>query len=591
MWSKILAAECLSWTSLSKGGSLEKSISALICVLTTTALFSGCGGNQQFETVLSDETVSAGIDFWHDNGMSGELYFAETVGPGVALFDWDSDGDMDVAFSQGYLLKSSKSPEPTRLLTPPSGFESGFRLYRNDSLTSGAPKFTDITSHTGIQSRVYGMGLAITDFNRDGQPDVLITGLGEDEFWVSTDSGQYSNRAPELGINDDRWTTSAIFADLDRDGDEDLYVCAYVDFSLDNHKPCFGPNSVVDYCGPSSFPSLPDRLYENMGSHALRDITSESGIGAVPGAGLGVVCSDLDQDGSMDLYVANDGEANRQWRQDSRLHFVDTALLSGCALNRDGRPEASMGADLGDFDGDGDEDIFLTHLDGETNTLYENLGSGQFDDISVTSGLGIPSRKWTGFGTAWFDVDNDGWLDLYVTNGAVKRQLSLVAQGIPHPLGQPDQIYRNVKGQKFEMIPYQQLPALQKMTVGRGAALGDIDNDGDVDIVTTGNGESARVLVNHQGSKNAWFGVKFEDSKGVTLDGVDFKVVFENGETLHRRSRRGGSYLSSHDPRVVVGLGQRSEPFIVVVEWPHGNVEKIGPLTTGKYHTLKEKTP
>ena len=338
MWSKILAAECLSRTSLSKGGSLEKSISALICVLTTTALFSGCGGNQQFETVLSDETVSAGIDFWHDNGMSGELYFAETVGPGVALFDWDSDGDMDVAFSQGYLLKSSKSPEPTRLLTPPSGFESGFRLYRNDSLTSGAPKFTDITSQTGIQSRVYGMGLAITDFNRDGQPDVLITGLGEDEFWVSTDSGQYSNRAPELGINDDRWTTSAIFTDLDRDGDEDLYVCAYVDFSLDNHKPCFGPNSVVDYCGPSSFPSLPDRLYENMGSHALRDITSESGIGAVPGAGLGVVCSDLDQDGSMDLYVANDGEANRQWRQDSRLHFVDTALLSGCALlNRGGR--------------------------------------------------------------------------------------------------------------------------------------------------------------------------------------------------------------------------------------------------------------
>ena len=228
-----------------------------------------------------------------------------------------------------------------------------------------------MTEETGIESTVYGMGLAVSDFNRDGKPDLLVTGFGVDEFWVSGPDGKYQDQAGNLGLDDDRWTTSAAFVDIDRDGDEDLYVCSYVDFRLENHKPCFGSTSLIDYCGPSSYPSLTDRFYLNDGAGGFADWTEESGIGAHEGAGLGVASSDLDGNGLLDFYVANDGEVNRLWLQVETLTFRDSALLNGCALNREGQAEASMGAEIADYDGDGNDDVILKEFVVADTLRYE----------------------------------------------------------------------------------------------------------------------------------------------------------------------------------------------------------------------------
>lgn len=554
----------------------------------------GCEGERLSQSAnpspwFEDRTALSGLIYQHDNGMSGERYFCEIVGPGIAAVDIDRDGDMDLVVNQGHLLVRDPDQPPNRSLSYPEGQPTGLRIFRNDGVRGGTPFFSDMTAETGIESQVYGMGLAVTDFNRDGRPDLLVTGFGADEFWISEADGRYRNRAGELGLDDERWTTSAAFVDIDRDGDEDLYVCSYVDFNLQNHKPCFGSTSLVDYCGPSSYPSLTDRFYVNDGSGGFEDWTEKSGIGAHEGAGLGVASSDLDGDGRLDFYVANDGEVNRLWLQKEPLTFRDSALLSGCALNREGQAEASMGAEIADYDGDGDDDVFLTHLDGETNTLYRNLGQGIFDDVSAESGLGIPSRRWTGFGTVWADFDNDGWPDLFVTNGAVKMPVEKIAAGAIHPLGQPDQLYRNESGKRFVVFSPSEIPALSTETVGRGAAWADLDNDGDRDLVVTSNGEPARILINTRGQSNSWIGVIPLDSDGNPLQGV--KVEIETGSaggTKTGWSRRGGSYLSCHDPRVLIGLAGAEAQVDIVVTWPDLSRVQVRGLETRRYHEIRK---
>ena len=537
-----------------------------------------------------DETSRSRLEFLHDNGMSGERYFCEIVGPGVAILDIDRDGDMDLAINQGNLLAVDPESSPVRSLPYPSDNPAGLRIFRNEGVSDGVPVFSDMTAETGIQSQVYGMGLAVSDVNQDGWPDLLVTGFGTDELWVSDGQGRYTNRAADWGVADDRWTTSAAFVDIDRDGDEDLYVCAYVDFNLQNHKPCFGPTSLIDYCGPSSYPSLTDRFYVHDGAGAFEDQTESSGIGAYQGAGLGVASSDLDGDGTLDFYVANDGEVNRLWLQKKSLSFTDSALLNGCGLNREGQAEASMGAELADYDGDGDDDVFLTHLDGETNTLYRNMGQGVFDDISAESGLGIPSRRWTGFGTVWGDFDNDGWPDLYVTNGAVKIPVEKRADQVVHPLGQPDQLYRNDSGKRFQVFDPNEIPALSRETVGRGAAWADLDNDGDRDLVVTSNGETARIFINQVGQSNSWIGIIPLDRSGKRISGVRVDIVNDAEEVLATGwSRRSGSYLSCHDSRVLIGLAQAEGPVDVVLTWPDQSRLIVKGLEPRQYHEIRQK--
>ena len=562
-------------------------------VVAIVALMAGSTACVNESTVLVPQAVedisdTAGISFWHDNGMTGELYFCETVGPGAAFLDFDLDGNLDLFIAQGHYLESDQA-DAARIIAPPKGTPVGGRLFRNEGNDSqGKPNFSDVTKNSGIEATGYGMGCAVGDIEGDGDPDLLLTNFGIDQLWINQGDGTFEEGAVEAGILDDRWTTSAVFVDLDNDGDEDLYVCSYVDFTFQNHKPCYAESSAIEYCGPSSYPPLPDRLYRNRGDGTFEDMTALSGIGSKPGAGLGVICSDIDGDGLTDIYVANDGMANRLWRQVSPFQFEDGALLAGCAVNIDGRPEASMGADLADFDGDGDEDIFLTHLSGETNTLYVNDGNGVFDDFSDRSGLGFPSRKWTGFGTAWFDLQNDGLLDLFVANGAVKRMEEKIAAGDPYPLSQPDQIYINKGNSKFEPLSSRQATILQHESVGRGASFGDVDNDGDVDILVTNNCGYVKLLHNKIGALKSWVGFDLRRSDGRVGTAIRCRIECSDGSIYHRRSRRGGSYLCSNDPRIIVGLDDYQGTCTVKVHWPGGRIEKFKILETGRYHQLVE---
>jgi len=517
--------------------------------------------------------------------MSGERYFVEPVGPGGALLDHDGDGDLDLFLVQGRSLGGV--PLESSTFPPPPGAPRGDRLLRNLYRETGELRFEDATEASGIVEDDYGMGCTVGDVDLDGDPDLYVTNFGPDRLWVN-EGGVFRDGTARAGLGDPRWTTSACFLDPDRDGDLDLFVCAYVDFTLENHKPCYSETSAVDYCGPSSYRALPDRFYRNGGDGTFTDESARTRIGARPGAGLGVVAGDLDRDGWIDIYVANDGMPNRLWRNLGDGTFEDTALLAGCAYNRDGRAEASMGVEAADFDDDGDEDLFLTHLSDETNTFYRNDGRGGFEDATAASGLGVPSRAFTGFGTAAFDLECDGDLDLFVANGAVKTISALAASGDPYPLRQRNQIFRNLGGGRFEEVSPAEEPVLAPAEVSRGVCAGDLDDDGAVDLVILNNSGPARLLRGRTPPAGAWIGLDVRDAGGrVPALGAEVSLRTADGREIRRRVRIASSYLCANDPRIVIGLGPASgREAAVELRRPGGAAERFTGLAPGRYHVL-----
>jgi len=313
-----------------------------------------------------------------------------------------------------------------------------------------------------------------------------------------------------------------------------------------------------------------------------------AGVDKEFGHGLGVVTADFDDDGWIDIYVANDGDHNQLWTNQKNGKFRNDALLAGAAVNRNGQAEAGMGVDAGDFDGNGTEDIFVTHLMEETNTLYVNLGRAVFEDRTREAGLGMPGRRFTGFGTLFFDYDNDGWLDLLVTNGAVQLLPDLVRKKDPFPLGQPSQLFRNTGNKRFVEIIEQAGPSFQLLEVGRGAAFGDVDNDGDTDVLITNNNGPARLLLNQAENRNHWLGMRLVGKTGRDMLGAQVIVVVSKNNILRRRARTDGSYLSANDPRVLVGLGAAASVEVVRVRWPDGSVAEWKSPALDQYVTLKE---
>jgi hypothetical protein len=454
-----------------------------------------------------DRAASAGLHFVHVNGMSGALYLAEIMGPGVGLFDYDNDGDLDAYVVQG-------GP-----LAPQGGSDAGAargvvgdRLYRNDLRTRAdgtrVLRFTDVTAQSGIDLRSYGMGVAAGDINNDGWVDLYITRLGADVMLRNNGDGTFRDVTREAGITNAAWSVSASFLDFDRDGWLDLFVGNYVRYDVANDIDCRGPAGTADYCTPQVYQPIAGHLYRNRGHGRFADVAIGAGVATEYGPALGSSAADFNNDGWIDLYVANDGTANQLWLNQRNGTFRNGALLAGVAVNAGGRPEGSMGVDAGDFDNDGDEDLIVTNLFGEGSVLYVNDGLGTFEDRGSASGLRTASLRYTGFGTGWVDVDNDGWLDVLSVNGAVQMAQPFAQPNDPFPLDQPMQLLRNRRNDGFQDVSAEAGGIFAGREVGRGASFGDVDNDGDIDVLVANNNGPLRLLINQIGNQKHWIGMR-----------------------------------------------------------------------------------
>ncbi len=542
---------------------------------------------------FTDVAAKSGLDFVHFNGMSGQHYYPEVVGPGAALFDYDNDGDLDVYLVQGRMLGSGKTTADAVFPPRPGNGPLRDRLYRNDLRVQPDGKrelrFTDVTEASGIRGDDYGIGVAAGDVDNDGWVDLYVTNYGSNRLWHNNGNGSFSLITESAGVDDPRLSVSAAFLDFNKDGWLDLYVVNHVDFDIAAHKPCQARLGGSEYCATDMYAAVPGSLFRNRGDGSFENISKPAGITKVYGAGLGVVTADFNGDGWVDIYVANDGDPNQLWVNLGDGGFRDDALLAGVAVNMDGAAEAGMGVDAGDFDGDGDEDLFMTHDLQETNTIYVNDGQGWFEDRSVTTGLGAPSHPYTGFGTAWFDYDNDGWLDLLVVNGAV-RSPDEASAADPYPLQQTNQLFANLGNGRFKEVTAQAGAVFAVSEVGRGAAFGDVDNDGDVDVVVANNSGPVRLLLNQVGNRHAWLGLRLLDKAGRDALGARVVLRLDTGRSLSRRVRTDASYASANDPRVLFGIGENAKVDHIRVHWPSGRVEDWSGLSIGRYTTLREGT-
>jgi enediyne biosynthesis protein E4 len=546
-----------------------------------------------------DAAAESGLDFVHWNGASGEYYMIEILGAGAALFDYDGDGDLDAYLVQGGILGPGKTVADA--LRPPDGPLTD-RLYRNDSVAGPDGRrrlvFTDVSEESGVAalSGGYGMGVAAGDYDGDGHVDLYLTNFGANRLLRNRGDGTFEDATAAAGVGDDGWSVPAVFFDYDGDGWLDLFVGNYVAFDFARLPICRDLAGAQDYCGPKVFPSQADRLFRNRGDGTFEDVTAAAGLTGGFGPALGVVAADLNGDELIDLYVANDARPNNLWIAQGDGTFRDEALYAGAGVDRSGRSQGSMGVDAGDFDGDGDLDLFMTHLTQETNTLYRNDGSGLFEDWSAESGLGGPSLAMTAFGAAFFDYDNDGWLDAFVANGAVTKILELVRRGDPFPLHQPNQLFRNLgpagggpETVRFTEVTAEAGPVFELSEVSRAAAFGDVDDDGDVDVLLTNNDGPVRLLINQVGAARPWLGVRLLAAGGRRDAHGARAAVLRGGEAeLWRRVRVEGSYAAANDPRIVFGLGDRPQVEAVRVVWPGGRTEDFPGLAPGRYHTLVE---
>ena len=555
----------------------------------------GRGGDEWF----TERAQATGLDFVHFNGASGRFYYPEILPPGVGLLDYDNDGDLDVYLVQGRTLGTSPPHDIPGAVRAPHG-----RLYRNDLRVNadGARHlhFTDVTGASAIRADQYGLGVAAADIDNDGWIDFLLTNFGTNQLFRNKGDGTFTDVSKPSGIEDHsgRFAVSAAFLDYDRDGWLDLYVANNTNYTLQNETSCPNMAGARDYCPPQMYGGQPDRLYRNHGGGRFVDVSAKALAGGKFGPALGIATADYNGDGWIDIYVANDGEENLLWINQRDGTFKETALLAGAALTEEGKAEASMGVDAGDFDNDGDDDLFMTELTGQGSNLYANDGAGNFRDVSAASGLGRLSVPFTGWGTGWFDFDNDGWLDVLSVNGTIVatprteftgHSSPKASDGRPFPYDQRKVLFRNLRDGRFEDVTSQAGAVFELSESGRGAAFGDIDNDGDVDVVVGNDGGPVRLLVNNLGNRNHWIGLRLVGKTGRDMLGARVAVI-RDGATIWRRARSDGSYGSANDPRVLVGLGAAAAAPTIRVRWPSGQVEEWSGIAIDRWTTLKEGT-
>ncbi len=494
------------------------------------------------------------VDFVHAKGASGQRYLVETMGSGAALFDFDGDGDLDLYFVQGAPMPGAKR------------FDSRNCLYRND----GRGAFARLTGDHAAPDARYGMGCAVGDIDNDGDPDLFVSNYGRNSLYRN-DGGRFVDITREAGVGDDAWASSAAFADFDGDGLLDLYVANYLAFTVDVHKECSLGKGIPAYCSPDAYPGVGDRMYRNLGGGKFLDVSDRVGLGKSLGKSLGVLCADFDRNGKIDVYIANDGVSNQLLMNSGDWKFEDATLVSATGYNDDGLAQAGMGVAGGDLDDDGLFDLFVTNLSSETNVLYRSLGDGFFEDATALAGVGPPSFLYTGFGTNAADFDADGDLDLFIANGHVIDNIAKFSDHQTYE--QVDQVMVNIGNGRFRDDTVKSL-GTQQPAAGRGSCVGDLDGDGDLDIVVT-NCDSVPVVYRNQSSGVSWLAIELHGGRS-NRDGVGARVrVHIGARVLERERYGGGSYLSAQDRPLYFGLGSAKSVDRVTVQWPSGTVSEV----------------
>jgi hypothetical protein len=496
---------------------------------------------------LREVSKEWGIDFHHHNGGSGQRYMVETMVGGVVMFDFDGDGDEDLFFVDGGSLPGYTG-EPARS-----------RLFRND----GNGHFVDWTERSGIKVTTYGSGGTAGDIDGDGNLDLFVTGFGGDQLFRNNGDGTFTDVTAKAGVADPLWSSSAAFADVDHDGDLDLLVVNYVDFSLTNNKFCGDPKrNLRAYCHPDVYNGQPVRFFRNRGDGTFEDATQSAGFGGAVGPGLGVVFGDVDNDGWEDVYIANDTKPNFLFRNKGNGTFEDISLLSGTQLGERGQPEAGMGVDMGDYDGDGLLDIIVTNFAQETNALYKNLGGGAFLDTRSPAGIAEPSLPFLGFGVAFADLDQDGDLDLVVANGHIQDNTAELNPGTQY--AQRKQVYENLGNGKFREDKGTGMDAER---VSRGLAVGDLDGDGDLDLVFNNSNQPCEVYENVTAGGH-WLQVNFAAPAGNRF-AIGARLELEaGGKKQIRDVKTASSYASQNALAVHFGMGKADKVDRLTVRRP-----------------------
>jgi hypothetical protein len=566
-------------------GGARAAVAMPLAGLAAAILLAGCGGAGEDrgggaaqvpdEPRFEDATAAAGIRFRHVNGASGAKHMLETLGSGVCVFDYDGDGRLDLYFVQSGALpgfRAAGAPRPA--------------LYRN----LGGGRFADVTAEAGLMGPGrYGFGCVAGDVDGDGDRDLYVTYYGPNVLYRNDGDGTFTDVTAAAGVGNPLWGTSAALADADGDGDLDLYVANYVDFRLDSPLYC-GENrpGYRTVCHPKNFDSQPDAFYRNRGDGTFEDATARAGIVDRDGKGLGVVWGDYDDDGDQDLYVANDDTPNFLWRNRGDGTFEEVAGPAGVALSEDGVPQAGMGTDMADYDGDGRLDLFVTNLSEETNALYRNDGGGLFSDRTFVSGLGAPSLLFLGFGTFFFDPDHDGDLDLFVANGHIIDNIALYSDTITFE--QPIHLYRNLGDGRFAPPSDAYGEPFRRSYVGRGAVPFDFDDDGDEDVLMTQNDRPAVLLRAAGPPIGRWVTITLA-GRPPNRDAVGARVIVEaGGRRQIRYARTAFSYLSQGDPRLHFGLGAAGTVGRVLVRWPGAGApeEEFTGMAVNGFVTLRE---
>ena len=526
---------------------------------------------------------NSGIHWVHENAMSADRHLPEALGPGCAFFDYDNDGWMDI-----YLVNSG----PADIWKPKTPIRSA--LYKNNR--DGT--FTDVTEKAGVGGNVFGMGVAVGDYNNDGLPDLFVTAYGSPILYRNNGDGTFTDVSEKAGLGakvfENHWSTSAVWFDFDNDGLLDLFVCSFIDYGVNNRISC-GDNSLGQhfYCIPRVFKPTPSLLFHNNGNGTFTEVSKGTGIEKSLGKALGVVATDINNDGRMDLFVANDTVqnflfVNRGPDKSGKTRWEEIALAAEVGYSENGQARSGMGVDAADIDGDGFQDLFVANVDQEMFSLYHNNGNENFTDVARKNEIAMSTRLLSGWGLKFFDYDNDGAMDLILANGHPDDMIGQYSERVTYK--EPLLLFHQENG-RMKNVSAQAGPVFARMFAARGLAVGDYDNDGRLDVLIANNGDAPVLLKNNFGQGNHWIGLKLVGTKS-NRDAIGARITWACGKTTRSRLKNnGGSYLSSHDCREVLGLGSATKVDWIEIRWPAPStvVQRLTEPAIDRYHTIVER--